>query len=171
VKDTQSFPTPPEADLYRRLSGSFPTGVCVVTTREPDGTPRGLTTQSFVGLSADPALMLVSVDRSSRTLEALKKSGAFVINFLEAGHDRLALRFASKADDKFTDVRWSPSARADGAPVLDEGIVAYAECRTVQSIEAGDHWIVIGSLVGGEVRGGQPLLYYRRSYAAWPGQA
>ena len=157
---------PVDRDLYRSLAGSFPTGVTIVTTTDATGAPRGLTTQSFIGLSQEPPLMLVSVDKTSRTLTALRSASAFVVNFLKVGAEDVATRFASKLDDKFAGVAWRPAA--NGAPVLHEAAVAYAECAIHNTIEAGDHVVFIGLVDGGAVLGGVPLLYYRRTYAGWP---
>src|SRR6266568_1927113 len=140
---------PVDRDIYRRLSGSFPTGVMIVTTRDASGEPRGLTTQSYVGVSTEPPLMLVSVDKTARTLVALKHSRSFVLNFLKVGAEDAATRFASKSDDKFAGVPWRPSSIAKGAPILHEYALAYAECTVVEELEAGDHWIFIGSVEGG----------------------
>jgi flavin reductase (DIM6/NTAB) family NADH-FMN oxidoreductase RutF len=111
--------------------------------------------------------MLVAIDKTSRTLPALRRAGAFVINFVKVGSDEVATKFASKADDKFAGVSWRPSGVAMGAPILHECAIAYAECVITQELEAGDHWILVGSVEGGEVLGGTPLLYYRRTYAGW----
>lgn len=155
-------------DLYRQLAGSFPTGVAVVTVRDAHGAPRGLTTQSFVGLSTEPPLFLVAIDKTSRTLVSLRRSRTFVINFLRTGAESVSTIFASKSEDKFAGVSWVPSIVAEGAPILRDSSVAYAECRTATQQEAGDHWLFIAEVEGGEVLGGVPLMYYRRTYAAWP---
>ena len=157
-------------DLYRAISASFPTGVVIVATLDENKAPKGLLTQAYIGLSTDPPLLLISIDRTSRTLPALQKRRAFVINFLREGAEDLATLFASKSDDKFRDVPWQPSPDADGSPILRDVSVAYAACRVTESREAGDHWIFIGSLEAGEVLGGAPLMYYRRAYAAWPAE-
>jgi flavin-dependent trigonelline monooxygenase, reductase component len=153
---------------YRTLAGAFPTGVTVITTTDADGRPRALTTQSFVGLSTSPPLVLISVGKLARTLDVLRQSGRFVVNFLGCGGESLSQLFASKAEDKFRNVKWRASAAAGGAPILDEHIIGYAECVTINAIEAGDHFIFIGEVVGGEDLGGRPLLYFRRQYAGWP---
>jgi flavin reductase (DIM6/NTAB) family NADH-FMN oxidoreductase RutF len=57
---------------------------------------------------------------------------------------------------------------AGGAPVLAEDIVAHAECALVQSVEAGDHFVLIGHIEAGSCNGGSPLMYLRRMYAGWP---
>src|SRR3954463_746662 len=74
---------PVDRDRYRQLAGAFPTGVTIVTTCDPEGAPWGLTTQCFGGLAADPPMMLVAIDKSSRTLRSLQQSRGFVINFLK----------------------------------------------------------------------------------------
>lgn len=160
-----------ERELYRAIAGAFPTGVTIVTTIGPDGQPKGLTSQAFLALSTEPPLMLVSVDRTSRTLAALKESRSFVINFLRAGSEELSTRFATKTDDKFKDVLWVPSALANGAPILRDHIVAFAECTVEEVHEVGDHFMFIGRVVGGASGDGVPLMYYRRTYAAWPAES
>ena len=37
-----------------------------------------------------------------------------------------------------------------------------------QELEAGDHFVFVARVEGGEVLEGTPLMYYRRTYAAWP---
>ena len=110
--------------------------------------------------------MLVSLDKTSRTLSALQRAPSFAINFLKVGAEEVATRFASKIDDKFAGIAWRPAE--NGAPVLHEASVAYAACTIERTIESGDHWIFIGRVDGGAVLGGVPLLYYHRTYAAWP---
>ena len=159
---------PVDRDRLRALRGAFPTGVTVVTTVDAAGVPKGLTTQSFVAVSAEPPIVLVTLERSSRTLEPLRAAKAFVVNFLKVGAEEIATRFASKIEDKFEGVAWRPSRFARGAPILETACVAYAECLVEREIEAGDHWIFIAVVEGGEVLGDTPLLYYHRAYAAWP---
>jgi flavin reductase (DIM6/NTAB) family NADH-FMN oxidoreductase RutF len=159
---------PLDTPTFRSLMGAFPTGVVIVTTVDPEGAPNGLTTQAFISVSSDPPLLLVSMDKTSRTLRALLASKAFVVNFLAAGRADLATRFASKGNDKFAGVVWRPSVVTKGSPILANDSVAYAECLVAQTIEAGDHWLVVASVEDGAVLSGTPLLYYRRTYAAWP---
>ena len=159
---------PVSRDLFRAISGSFPTGVLIVTTLDDEGGPKGLTTQGYMGLSTEPPLVLVSIDKTSRTLPALQKRGAFVINFLKAGAEDVATMFASKSEEKFKNLRWEPAKDAGGAPVLRDLSLAYAVCRATEIHDAGDHILFVASVEGGEVLGGTPLMYYRRTYGAWP---
>jgi flavin reductase (NADH) len=159
---------PVSRDLFRAIASSFPTGVLIVATLDEHGEPKGLTTQAFMGLSTEPPLVLVSIDRTSRTLPALQKRRSFVINFLKTGAEEVATLFASKSDDKFANVRWVPSPEGDGAPILREASLAYAACNVTEIHEAGDHILFVATLDAGEVLGGTPLMYYKRTYAAWP---
>jgi flavin reductase (DIM6/NTAB) family NADH-FMN oxidoreductase RutF len=148
------------------IMSAFPTGVAVVTTLDADGRPRGLTTNALCAVSADPPLLLVCVDKESRTLPALLHSRRFVVNFLAEQRDHLARVFASKADDKFADVAWEPGI--GGMPCLSEDSLAYAECETEQELEAGDHVVLTGLVVGGLAPDPDsvPILYFRRSYSS-----
>ncbi len=160
---------PVSYESFCRILGSFPTGVAIVTARAHDGTARGLTSSAVCSVSAKPPLLLVCVDKGSRTLEAIQFSGAFVVNFLAADGEELSRRFASKAPDKFAGVTWEPAQSARGAPILVDDIEAYAECLVKQVIDAGDHYVIIAGVEGGGVKAKDPLLYFRGNYAPWGG--
>lgn len=153
---------------FRSIVGSFPTGVTVVTTAGADGVPRGLTSNAFTSVSADPPLLLVCVGKTSRSLPALLDARSFVVHFLDEAATGLSATFASRADDKFAGLAWRPSAVANGAPILRDGVVAYAECQTHAEIDAGDHIILVGQIEAGDRREGVPLIYYQRQYSGWP---
>jgi flavin reductase (DIM6/NTAB) family NADH-FMN oxidoreductase RutF len=157
-----------DGELFRAVLGSFPTGVTVVTAVDHAGIPRGLTSNAICSASAEPPLLLVCIDKRSNTLPALLESGHFVVNFLAAGRGELATHFASRLADKFTHVRWEPSPLAAGAPVLVEDTVAHAECVVTQTLDAGDHIVLLGRIEAASSNGGIPLMYLRRTYAAWP---
>jgi flavin reductase (NADH) len=159
---------PVSRDLFRAISGSFPTGVLIVATLDERSEPKGLTTQAYMGLSTEPPLVLISIDKTSRTLPALQRRRSFVINFLKTGAEELATLFASKSDDKFASLRWEPAPQAEGAPILREASLAYAACKVMEIHDAGDHVLFVASVEAGEVLGGTPLMYYRRTYTAWP---
>ena len=159
---------PIDADFFRTLAGSFATGVTIVTTVDDTGQPKGLTSSSYIGLSIEPPLMLISVDKRSRTLPALRHTRAFCINFLSADAEHLSDLFASKAEEKFSGFTWQPADFAAGAPMLIDHSVAIAECQVTEVIEAGDHVVFIARVDGGIFLGGTPLVYYKRTYAAWP---
>lgn len=147
---------------------AFPTGVAIVTTLDEDGEPKGLTTNAICSVSADPPMLLVCVDKTSRTLAALRHARRFVVNFMSDGCADLCALFASKADDKFAAVAWQPGL--GGVPCLVEQALAIAECRTEQELEAGDHLVLTGVVEAGRPPDPErvPILYYRRTYGSTP---
>jgi flavin reductase (DIM6/NTAB) family NADH-FMN oxidoreductase RutF len=156
-----------DRDAFRQLMASLPAGVAVVTTIDRDGTAYGLTTTAISSVSLDPPLLLACIDRTSRTLPVLRQQGRFAVNFLGADHATVAQRFASKADDKFTALAWTPGN--DGMPILDSHSVAWAECRTRQEIEAGDHLVLIAEVTTATSPHDTavPLLYAQRRFGHW----
>jgi flavin reductase (DIM6/NTAB) family NADH-FMN oxidoreductase RutF len=149
------------------IMASFPSGVAIVTTLDGDSTARGLTTTAVASVSADPPLVLICVDLGSRTLAALRSRGRFVVNFIREGRGELCLRFASKAEDKFTGVEWQPTE--SGLPLLAADALAWAECETAGELEIGDHVVFFGRVVdgAGPSDDDSPLMYYRRSWGVW----
>ena len=143
---------------------TFPTGITIVTTVDEDGTPRGLTTNALMSASLDPPLLLVSLDLNSRTLPALRSSGAFVVNFMAAEAEDVCTVFASKAEDKFSRLSYETSAR--NLPVLHLHTLAWVECSIEREFDVGDHVVLVGLVEDGatSIPGRAPLAYFGRAY-------
>lgn len=143
---------------------NFPSGVVIVTAFDEDDRPRGLTVNAFCAVSLQPPLALACVDRQSNTLPAILNSRGFTANILAAGREPLARLMATKSDSKFEGLDWT-RPEAGGGPLLQHDVAAYAVCNVMETIEAGDHWIVLGHVVdGARVDGMPPLVYGRRDY-------
>lgn len=153
--------------LFREVLASFPAGVVVVTALGADRAPAGVTVSAFCSVSATPTLVLVCIDKSSRTLAAIKSSQAFTVNILAAGCEELAMLFASKHEDKFGSVSWELPEHPKGGPVLRDDAAAYLVCAVHDEVEAGDHWIFVGRAVeAGMEEGHRHLLYHRRGFSS-----
>ena len=154
-----------EPGLFREIMASFPSGVVVLTALDADGRPHGLTVSAFSPVSLHPPLVLACVDRTSNTLPAIRASGFYTINILQAGRQELARLMATQTPDKFEALVWSPAPVAGAGPVLAEEAAAYACCEINQELGAGDHLIFIGHvLAGGVFAGRTPLVYHRRAF-------
>jgi flavin reductase (DIM6/NTAB) family NADH-FMN oxidoreductase RutF len=166
--DAQAGPPMDRATFFGLMS-AFPSGVTIVSTLDERGQPRGLTCTATCSLSAEPPLLLVSLDNRSGTLAAVRANHRFVVNYLLAGRGELSNQFAAAAPDRWKDVAWRPNRH--GIPVLYADSLAHTECRLVNAIEAGDHTIVVGRVEGGRAPapGSQPLIYFRRGYATLRG--
>ena len=86
---------------YRTALSHFPTGVAIVTVKPSDSAAVGLTINSFASISLDPPLILWSLARSARSIQAFERTGQFVVNVLGADQEDLAYRFARPSDDRF----------------------------------------------------------------------
>ena len=150
-------------------SAAVSSGGHLATTLERDGTPRGLTTNAVTSVSADPPILLVCIDRDSRTLPAMRESRRFVVNFMRDDHAEICEIFASKAEDKFASVAWTPGLA--GVPILHEGAVAHAECITLEELEIGDHVVVTGRVEAGAGPRSDdvPIVWFRRGFSSAPG--
>ena len=129
------------ADALRAALSEFATGVTIVTTTQADGTPVGLTVNSFNAVSLTPPLVLWSLDKSSRTIDAFTANDCFAVHILATDQEALAMRFASRDQDRFAGL--DTTAGMGGAPLIP-GALACLQCRVHQQIEAGDHIIFIG---------------------------
>jgi 3-hydroxy-9,10-secoandrosta-1,3,5(10)-triene-9,17-dione monooxygenase reductase component len=152
-----------DSTRFRQMLGRFATGVTVVTVQAPDGRPHGMTASSLASVSLEPPLVLVCVDHSARMHPLITGADQFVVNVLAADQEELSRRFADPHDDRFEGVRYHTTP--SGFVYLD-GALAHIETRKQALHEAGDHTIVLGRVVGGDTREGQPLMYFRGGYAA-----
>jgi len=144
---------------------AFPSGVVVLTAFGHDGLPRGLTVNAFCAVSLEPPLALACIDKSSNTLPAVQHTGGFTANILASGREQLARRMATKLSDKFDSIKWRRPSTEGGGPILEEDAAAYAVCTLRQTIEAGDHWVLIGLVTdGAQHEGITPMVYSRRLY-------
>jgi flavin reductase (DIM6/NTAB) family NADH-FMN oxidoreductase RutF len=113
----------------------------------------------------EPPLALACVDKTSNTLPAVHHSGGFTVNILAAGREQLARRMATKLTDKFDAIAWRHPTGNVGGPILEEDAAAYAVCALRDTIDAGDHWVLIGAVTEGAQREGiVPMIYSRRTY-------
>jgi len=152
---------------YRRIFGSLPTTVAVVTTRDEAGGPTGTTTNTVTALSLDPPMLLVCLDLGSATLAAVRRHGFFAVNFLAETGAEISRRLAQRAADKFSGVRSASVEGIAGSPVFAEDVVAHAECTLHEEIVVGDHAILIGLISGGSAHERAPLMYHRGVYSPW----
>jgi flavin reductase (DIM6/NTAB) family NADH-FMN oxidoreductase RutF len=151
---------PLERPEFFAIMASFASGVTVVTTTH-NGRPSGLTVSAFASLSADPMLVLISIDRRVINHDILQVSGGFAVNILTEHQVDMSTRFASKVDDKFAGLSYRLGVH--GQPLLEDTL-GFVECRTVGHFPGGDHTIFVGEVLDGGAREGRPLLYFRRNY-------
>src|SRR6516165_10727811 len=123
------------SDQFRQVMGTFATGITVVTTRDKEGKPYGLTVNSFTSVSLNPILVLVCLDLRLSGLQLFREAKHFGVSILSEHQEDISRMFAKK------DAERPPSVYFDGKlgmPLLQNS-VAVMECKTVQIYEGGDH--------------------------------
>ncbi len=146
---------------FRNALGRFATGVTIITTLDQQGLPAGVTANSYNSVSLDPPLVLWSLARDSRSMDAFADCSEFAVHILGAHQEELALRFASRGDDKFAGLKVHPGH--GGVPLFDD-CVAHFECVTENRFEGGDHVIFLGRVVNFEACDHEPLLFHRGKF-------
>ena len=149
---------------FRTVLSHFATGVVVVTGSTAEG-PAGLTCQSFISLSLEPPLVLLSIARASTSWRRIRDTGRFAVNVLSSAQADLSAAFAVSGGDKFAGLAWQPGLF--GNPLLD-GALAQLECDLDAVHPGGDHEIVVGRVRGlaavPQLATPSPLVYYRSAY-------
>ena len=148
-----------DARLFRSVLGQFATGITVVTCTDEQGEPHGMTANSFVSISLEPPLVLVSVDVRTRMQALLARAGRYGVSVLREDQRALSDRFAGRAGEPDVAFGWH-----DGVPVLD-GALATLVCRVRAAHDAGDHCLHVGEVECCERRDGAPLLFHAGRYA------
>ncbi|MEU6666445.1 flavin reductase family protein [Streptomyces sp. NPDC046727] len=155
-------PAPVGQADFRRVLGSFATGVTVITAPAADGEPgpAGFACQSFSSLSLEPPLVCFMVGRTSTTWPRIARAGVFCVNVLSAGQEELCRAFAVSGADKFAGVDHD-AAPVSGSPRL-AGAAAWIDCTVHAVHTGGDHLIVVGRVDALGADGPQePLLFHR----------
>lgn len=159
---------PVTAETFRQVLGSFASGVTIVTTRAGNEV-HGTTMSAFSSLSLDPPLVLVCVDKTADSHDLIARGRVFAVNILHEGQQELSNSLARKGTPEMAAAHRLEGiayrTAVTGAPILHNHL-AYADCRVVQAIEAGDHTIYVGQVEEASVADGasQPLLYYQGRY-------
>lgn len=148
---------------FRNALGTFPTGVTVVTTIAPDGTPIGLTCNSFSSVSLSPALVLWSLSLRSPNLSNFLQAPNFAINILAADQRDISQRFAQSIANKFEGVSCIQGQL--GIPLIADA-AAQLECRNETRYYSGDHVIFIGHVLHYSYRRCAPLVFCAGQYAS-----
>jgi flavin reductase (DIM6/NTAB) family NADH-FMN oxidoreductase RutF len=166
---------PPEAapgnqiDRLGEALALFASGVTLVMVA--DGRDDiGTTVSAFCPVSWSPPLVLVSLIAGSYPAEVLDRADRFAVTVLNAAQRALAGRFAMAG---------RPGARVllEGVPhdrgaasgaLIPRGGLAALECQAVQRVPAGDHLLVIASVLAVPyvADDGRPLIRFAGRYPA-----
>lgn len=145
----------------RAVFSCFPSGVVALCARVDD-VPVGMSISSFTSVSLDPALVSVCIQKGSTTWPRLRESERFGLSILGCNQGEVCRQMSQQEGDRFANVSWWSSP--EGAVFLS-GAVACFECRTFDTVDAGDHLLVLLELSAHSLPApGEPLVFHDRRF-------
>ncbi len=153
-----------DAEQFKSGMRHLAAGVTMVTTSD-NGRPYGMVATAVCSVCADPPTLLVCINRSTSSHDAIARSGLFCVNVVDRDQAGLVPRFlATRPERRFEICSWT--TLKTGAPVLESGLVNF-DCEVDKSATAGTHTVFFGRVVAARVAPGRsPLLYYNGDYAS-----
>ena len=149
-----------DSDTYRAVMRHLPTGVAAICSTDPvTGAQNGMIVGTFASLSMEPALVTFSVMHSSTSWPKIADAGTFSVSLLAEDQQQVCRALSAKGEDKLSNVAWTESAW--GTPHLN-GSLAWFDCRIEQQFTAGDHVVVIASVLAMTPADGAsaPLIFH-----------
>lgn len=147
---------------FRAALSTFTTGVTIITTRNAEGEPVGVTANSFNSVSLNPPLVLWSLAKSALSLPAFTENRHWNVHVLSTEQDVLSGRFASRGENKFAGVNLDQGI--NDTPLF-MGCTARFQCRTAFTYEGGDHLIFVGEVLAFDKTELPPLAFQSGQYA------
>ena len=151
------------SEAFKKALQLWASGIAVVTSQSEKYGVRGMTVTAFSSVSAEPPQVLVCLNQSADTGENIDQNQRFAVNILNANQQDVSNNFSGgrSQEERFANVAWHSGAT--GVPVLDESLVSL-ECKVVEKVRAGTHWVMIAEVQAVSCRSGEPLLYFRGGY-------
>ena len=150
-----------DSDDFRRALGCFATGIAVVTSVDDEGTPIGMTVNSFNSVSLDPPLVLWSIANDSTRFDQFMSAKYFAVNILSEHQEDMSVRFAQRGIDRFAGLDYETGI--NGIPRLPDYAACF-ECETEFRYEGGDHAIIVGRVLAFDDHATDPLIFHRGHY-------
>ena|ERR1051326_4932939 len=150
-------------DEFKQTFSRWASGITIVTTRREGGI-HGMTASSFSSLSLYPPLIMIAVDKRTRTHSRIEEQRAFGVMILRLGQEEISNRgagFRGEEGNYLIDV--PHHEEVTGAPILDE-CSAWMDCSLYASHDGGDHTIYVGKIEATGCHEGEPLLWFGRGY-------
>jgi len=140
----------------RNVAGAFATGVTVVCIEQENGEIRGITANSFVSISLDPPIVMISVQNDSTFLSNCEVGKSIGISILNDKQKAISSQFAgmNKYDIPITYISKGKCHNIKDAHAWYEGAIR-------QIIPVGDHHLILCDILDlGIDKDARPLIYY-----------
>lgn len=148
---------------FKLAMSKFPSGVVIATSINGENKRCGFTASAFSSLSLSPPLVLVCLANSADCFQSFAEASKFAINILGKEQEDLAMKFATKGIDKFSDDDFDTGSY--GLPIIPN-CVASLECDTKNTFDGGDHTILVGEVKFLSVNDVQATIWHEGSFNA-----
>lgn len=147
----------------RRVFGGFPSGVAALSANVA-GQPSVLVASSFqVGVSLDPPMVLFSVQKSSTTWPLLRSAERIGVSILSTSHAHTVRQLASA--DRSARLEGIEYASSEKGAVFIAGASAWLECEITHDYDAGDHRIIVFTVIATDIdEEAAPLVFHRSGF-------
>jgi flavin reductase ActVB len=144
-----------------RATARFASGVVLLTARDASLSDWGITVGAFLPLSTDPPLVAVGLRLEAGSTPHFVGADRLALSILGAEHEELAQRFASGRPDRFV---LGGTERAESGLMVATGALAVLEGRPAETLERGDHVLVVVEVDRADVSHGDPLAYFEGEF-------
>lgn len=145
--------------------GRVPSGLFIVTVRHRE-VETGLLASWIQQCSFDPPRISLAVKRGRDVLDCLVNDTIFTVNLLDRDQTDMIAHFGRGFKPGEPAFQGLEVTRPDGIPPVLEEALAYLACRVVGRHAAGDHDLIIGDVIAGQVlREGPPMVHIRKTGA------
>jgi flavin reductase len=154
-----------EPPAFREAMSRLGAAVHVITTAGPGG-KSGATATAVCSVSDQPPMLLMCLNRRSRSNPVVLQNRVFCVNTLGESGAEMADLFAGRGAvlgaDRFAAGEWT--VLSTGSPVLATSVVAF-DCRIAEVRAIGSHDVIFGAVEAVRLGPNGPvLLYHERAY-------
>jgi flavin reductase (DIM6/NTAB) family NADH-FMN oxidoreductase RutF len=139
-----------------------PRQIILVTSRAK-GKDNIITLDWHTPLSFEPMLYAICVGKNRFSLELIRKSKVFVVNFMAKDFEKEILfcgRNSGKEIDKFKETGFEKEeSKIINCPRIKQAL-GYLECKVEKEIEAGDHILFLAKVLKSELKKKEKRLFH-----------
>lgn len=147
---------------FRNCMGEFATGICVITAKNKNNEPYGVTINSFSSVSLDPVLILYCMDKKSDNYQNIVDFEHFNVHILSENQLKISNSFAKPANVDWQNI--DHKIDDNGNPVISN-CNAVISCEKYNILDGGDHSIILGKVLDIHIDSNHPpLIYYKGKY-------
>lgn len=152
----------PKRQLASAL-GRIPSGVYILTVRHGD-VETGMLCSWVQQCSFDPPQISLCIKRGRYVSDWLTEGTPFVLNILDSSATDMVIHFGKGFAEGVPAFNGVDIERRNGLPPILTDALAFLGCQVEGRIAAGDHDLIVGRVLSGQMLGdGQPMVHIRKN--------